>query len=97
MALNESNNDSVLGGFGDAAYLTPRQAAVLELAASGLSDKQIATKLGLSVRTVRDRFAALRQRTGTHTRSELLACAAAAALVHPASPAWGCRGETPDG
>lgn len=61
--------------------LTARQCQVLRLAASGMSDKQIATRLGLSIRTVQDRFAELRQRTGTRTRGELLAYAVATGLV----------------
>jgi hypothetical protein len=57
---------------------------VLELAARGLNDKEIAAYLGISRRTVRDRFDEMRERTGTRTRVELIACAAEAGLVRPA-------------
>jgi len=62
--------------------LTRRQLEMLELAAHGLRYKQIATYLGLSVRTVQGYFCGIRERTGTKTRGELLVCAAKAGLVH---------------
>lgn len=61
--------------------LTVRQVEVLSLAALGLSGKQIARHLGISVRTVEDYFHAMRQRTGAHSQCELMAYAAAAGLV----------------
>jgi DNA-binding NarL/FixJ family response regulator len=61
--------------------LTARQAEVLQLAAHGLSSKQIAHQLGISVRTVEDHFSAMGQRTGTHSKGELIAYGAAAGLV----------------
>jgi DNA-binding NarL/FixJ family response regulator len=64
-------------------YLTGRQAEVLRLAACGLSGKQIAHHLWISVRTVEDHFSAMRQRTGAHNRGELIAYAVAAGLVKP--------------
>lgn len=64
-----------------AISLTVRQAEVLSLAALGLSGKQIARHLGISVRTVEDYFRAMRQRTGAHSQCELIAYAAAAGLV----------------
>ena len=68
------------------ARLTGRQAEVLQLASCGLSCKQIASNLGISVRTVEDHFSAMRQRTGTHSQSELIACATVAGLVTPTFP-----------
>ncbi len=97
MALRKFRDVQVPTGAEHGACLSPRQLAVLELSAGGLSDKQIATELGLSVRTVRDRFAELRQRTGARTRGELLACAAAAGLVHPVSRVWDCGRSTKNG
>jgi Bacterial regulatory proteins, luxR family len=58
---------------------------VLELATRGLNDKEIAASLGISRRTVRDRFDEMRERTGTRTRAELIARAAEAA---PPRPGW---------
>jgi DNA-binding CsgD family transcriptional regulator len=65
--------------------LTARQLAVLELAARGLSDKEIGVKLGISRRTVQDRFDYLRQRTGARSRTELVARAAEAGLIRSGS------------
>jgi DNA-binding CsgD family transcriptional regulator len=74
----------VLSGPGGTAYLTPRQAEVLELAARGLDNKEIADYLGISRRTVEDRFDEMRERTGTRTRAQLTARAAEAGLVRSA-------------
>lgn len=65
----------------ETTLLTVRQAEVLELAACGLSSKQIASHLGISARTVEDHFATLRQRIGARNRSELIAHAVAAGLI----------------
>ena len=66
-----------------AVHLTGRQAEVLRLAGRGLSGKQIARHLGISVRTVEDHFSAMRQRTGVHNQNELIAYGAVAGLVQP--------------
>jgi site-specific recombinase XerD/DNA-binding CsgD family transcriptional regulator len=66
-----------------AMSLTARQAEVLRLAGWGLSGKQIAHHLGISVRTVEDHFSAMRQRTGARSQGELIACGTAAGLVKP--------------
>jgi len=66
-----------------AMSLTTRQAEVLQLAGRGLSGKQIARHLGISVRTVEDHFSAMRTRTGTHSQGELIAYGTAAGLVKP--------------
>ena len=75
---------SDVSGSAAAMSLTARQAEVLQLAGRGLCGKQIAHHLGISVRTVEDHFSAMRQRTGTHSQTELIACATAAGLVRPA-------------
>jgi hypothetical protein len=54
---------------------------VLRLAGLGLCGKQIARRLGISVRTVEDHFSAMRRRTGARSQGELIACGAAAGLV----------------
>ena len=56
--------------------LTRRQAQVVQLAASGMSDKAIARRLGLSKRTIEDHFTAARRRWNAATRAELTAMAA---------------------
>ena len=85
MARKRDTSRPALPGPGGTAYVTPRQVQVLELAAHGLGDKEIATYLGISRRTVEDRFDELRQRTGTRTRVELAVRAAEAGLVQSAT------------
>jgi DNA invertase Pin-like site-specific DNA recombinase len=65
--------------------LTARQADVLRLAAGGLSRKQIARTLGISVRTVQDHFSAMRRRTGTRSDGQLIGYGVAAGLVTPSA------------
>ena len=63
-----------------AIRVSPRQAEILELVANGLPDKEIAARLGVSLRTVRthlERFYAAR---GVHDRA-----AAAATWVRMSS------------
>src|SRR5437764_5631609 len=52
---------------------TPRQAQILELAAQGCSDKEIARDLSLSVNTVRSHLQRLYQREGLANRAEAVA------------------------
>lgn len=66
-----------------ALSLTARQAEVLQLAGRGLSGKQIAHHLGISVRTVEDHFSAMRTRTGARSQGELIAYGTALGLVKP--------------
>jgi DNA invertase Pin-like site-specific DNA recombinase len=84
VARKRDTSRPALAGRGGTVHLTPRQAEVLELAARGLGDKEIAAYLGISRRTVEDRFAEMRERTGTRTRAGLVARAAEAGLVQPA-------------
>ncbi len=53
--------------------LTPRQAQVLSLIASGLSDKEVASQLGLAHRTVRTHLDRLLREHGLHSRTEAVA------------------------
>lgn len=70
--------------------ITPRQEAILELAAAGLSDKEIARRLSVTHRTVRTHFERLYSSSGKHSSS----AAVAAWLTHrqaaPARPADEC-------
>lgn len=77
-------NDGAVAGVGSgeaAAWLTSRQAEVLRLAAGGLVAKEIARRLGISVRTVEGHLGTMRQRTGTRTMAELAAWAAARGIA----------------
>ena len=53
--------------------LTPRQSQVLSLIASGHSDKEIASRLGVSHRTVRTHLDRLLREHGLHSRTEAVA------------------------
>lgn len=56
-----------------ALHVTPRQAEVLRLIATGLSDKQIASRLGVSPRTVQSHVDRLYLQNGLHKRTALIA------------------------
>ncbi|MEU3823394.1 helix-turn-helix transcriptional regulator [Streptomyces sp. NPDC030392] len=55
--------------YGD--MLSPREAEVAELAAAGMSNREIATTLHLSPRTVEQHVARALQKTGVHSRQQL--------------------------
>jgi DNA-binding CsgD family transcriptional regulator len=65
--------DGDITGSGGEPRLTPRQAQILELAASGLSDKQIARRLQVTHRTVRTHFENLFAAHGIRNRSQAIA------------------------
>ena len=83
MAGQRSIYQSAVSASAAAMSLTARQAEVLRLAGRGLSGKQIAHHLGISVRTVEDHFSSMRTRTGAHSQGELIAYGTAAGLVRP--------------
>src|SRR3981189_1125937 len=56
-----------------ALVVTPRQAEVLRLIATGLSDKQIASRLGVSPRTVQSHVDRIYLQNGLHKRTALIA------------------------
>ena len=71
--------------------LTPRQAQILNLAANGLSDKQIANRLGITHRTVRTHFEKLFHDRGIRNRSQAIALWSARSTVgHHLRPADEC-------
>jgi DNA-binding CsgD family transcriptional regulator len=81
----QMGDDGAPGGvdLGDAAaWLTTRQAELLRLAAAGLVAKEIARRLGISIRTVEGHFGAMRQRTGTRNMAELMAWGITRGLAH---------------
>lgn len=55
------------------AGLTPREAEVLRLVAAGLANKQIATRLRLSVRTVEKHVESVLRKAGAGSRTQLVA------------------------
>lgn len=57
----------------DAPRLTQRETEVRDLINEGLADKQIATRLGISVKTVEKHVGAVVRKTGVRSRTELLA------------------------
>lgn len=65
------SNALVDDGANEATVLTPRELQIVELVATGLSNKAIATKLGLSESTVRVHVASAGRRLGVHSRFEL--------------------------
>ncbi len=52
--------------------LTAREHEVLELLREGLPDKQIATRLQISVKTVEKHVGSVLRKNGVHSRTELL-------------------------
>ena len=83
MAEHQGIYQSAVSASAAAMSLTARQAEVLQLAGRGLSGKQIANHLGISIRTVEGHFGAMRARTGARSQGELIAYWAAAGLVRP--------------
>jgi DNA-binding CsgD family transcriptional regulator len=67
---------------GSSTPLTPRQREVLMLAATGLSNRQIADRLVMSVRTVEGHLTRAARRTGATSRDQLIA------LLHARRPNW---------
>jgi len=59
----------------EAAPLTPREREVLTLVASGLQNKEVAAKLGLSLATVRNHVHNILEKLGLHSKLEAVALA----------------------
>lgn len=68
-------------GAGPGERLTPRETEVLRLIAQGLADKEIAATLGLSVRTVENHAARVREKLGLSGRTALVRFALRTRLV----------------
>lgn len=66
---------------GMARRLSARETEVLALAASGLSHKEIATRLGISSRTARNHLAHIYDKLGIHDRAQATLHAARLGLV----------------
>jgi two-component system, NarL family, response regulator DegU len=61
--------------------LTDRQVEILTLLALGLSEKEVAFRLGISLRTARNHVANLYQRLGLHHRTDAVLVAVRNGLV----------------
>lgn len=68
------------GGMSARPLLTTREQEVLRLVAEGYTDREIAEKIYVSIRTVQNHLAHVRQKTGKHRRVELARWAADRAL-----------------
>lgn len=64
--------------------LSLRELQVLQALADGLRQKEIALRLGIQPRTVRDYLAGLRRKLGARTTQQLTGRAAALGLCQPA-------------
>jgi DNA-binding NarL/FixJ family response regulator len=69
----------------DESLPTPRQERVLDLAAQGLTNKEIGERLYVSESTVRFHIQKLKDKLGAHTKTELIAKAIRTGLIAPAS------------
>ncbi|MFI7679239.1 LuxR C-terminal-related transcriptional regulator [Actinophytocola sp. NPDC049390] len=78
-------------GYGD--ELSPREIQVIEHAARGMTNKEIAVALFISPRTVGQHLSKAMQKTGVASRTALVVAATHAGLIRPPSPA----GQKPDG
>jgi len=68
----------------DGHLLTPQQQTVLELAAEGLTYKQIGTRLHIAESTVRFHIQNLKERLHVHSKAALIATAIRAGIIRPA-------------
>lgn len=68
----------------DASQPTPQQGRVLELAAQGLTNKEIGARLYVSESTVRFHIQKLKEKVGAHTKTELIAKSIRTGLISPA-------------
>ena len=66
--------------------LSPRERSVLSMLAEGMSSKEIAEKLGLSMHTVVNHRSNLMRKTGLHRVAQLSRYAVDIGLVHPKGP-----------
>lgn len=68
-------------GKADARMLSPRQTAVLEGIAAGLTNKHLARNLGITERTVKHHLTAIFERLGTTRRAEAVSRAVEQGLI----------------
>ena len=84
-ALNEARdlNVSLETTLTSDHQLSPRELEVLNLAARGLTNKEIAYRLGISDRTVQFHMNSIFNKTGTNSRTESVALAVKSGWVNP--------------
>jgi DNA-binding NarL/FixJ family response regulator len=70
-----------LGGGGLVEELTARETEVVQLLAEGLSNKEIARRLGVSEHTVKSHVDAILGKLGAHSRTEAVTRAARSGLI----------------
>jgi DNA-binding CsgD family transcriptional regulator len=68
---------------GDAILLTPRETEVLAAAAKGMSNKEIARELGISLHTVKFHLESLTRKLHAQGRTEAVAKALTLGLLQP--------------
>jgi len=87
--LRVSARNVVQSGFaaldesGDAVLLTPRETEVLAAAAKGMSNKEIARELGISLHTVKFHLESLTRKLDAQGRTEAVAKAIGLGLLQP--------------
>jgi DNA-binding NarL/FixJ family response regulator len=76
-ALNDAQDLSSISETAETSdhNLSPREIQVLNLAARGLTNKEIAYRLGISDRTVQFHMNSIFNKTGTNSRTEVVALA----------------------
>ena len=86
-ALNEARDAAAsLGPLPSAPHpFSPRELQVLGLAASGLTNKEIAYRLGISERTIQFHMNSIFNKTGTQSRTEAVALALRNGWIAPAT------------
>src|SRR6202049_1770253 len=72
IAINAYIEQSKMGTFDPHETLTPRQREVLQLAAEGKTNAEIAARLNISQRTVENHRAALMQKLGLQNQADLI-------------------------
>jgi DNA-binding NarL/FixJ family response regulator len=83
IAINAYIEQSKTGSFDPHETLTPRQREVLQLAAEGKTNAEIAERLNISQRTVENHRASLMQRLGLRNQTQLIRHAMSRGLIPP--------------
>jgi two-component system, NarL family, response regulator NreC len=83
IAINAYIEQSKMGTFDPHETLTPRQREVLQLAAEGKTNAEIAARLNISQRTVENHRATLMKRLGLQNQTEMIRHALRHGLIPP--------------
>jgi DNA-binding NarL/FixJ family response regulator len=83
IAINAYIEQSKMGAFDPHETLTPRQREVLQLAAEGKTNGEIAARLNISQRTVENHRATLMKRLGLQNQTELIRHAMGHGMIPP--------------